>query len=153
MNSLHDMGGTMNFGPVRPEVDEPIFHADWERKALALTVLMGASGQWNIDQARAARESLPPLRYLSNSYYQIWLDALDRMMIDRGLVTEDELKTGTAVRPGVDGVRRLQAEAVVPALMRGSPSERPAQAPARFAVGDAVRTLQMHPATQAFSSF
>ena len=45
MNSLHDMGGTMNYGPVHPELDEPIFHADWERKALALTVLMGASGQ------------------------------------------------------------------------------------------------------------
>lgn len=147
MNSLHDMGGTMNYGPVHPELDEPIFHADWERKALALTVLMGASGQWNIDQARAARESLPPLRYLSNTYYQIWLDALDRMMLERGLVTADELACGMAAQPGASGVRTLQADAVVPALMRGSPSERAAQSPARFAVGDTVRTLQMHPAT------
>ncbi len=126
MNSLHDMGGTMNYGPVAPEANEPVFHADWERKALALTVLMGACGQWNIDQARAARESLPPLRYLSNTYYQIWLDALGRMMTERGLVSAAELDAGRAARPGAAGVRKLPADAVVPALMRGSPSHREA---------------------------
>ena len=147
MHSLHDMGGTMNYGPVAPEANEPVFHADWERKALALTVLMGACGQWNIDQARAARESLPPLRYLSNTYYQIWLDALGRMMTERGLVSAAELDAGRAARPGAAGVRKLPADAVVPALMRCSPARREAVSPARFAVGDPVRTALMHPAT------
>ena len=54
MNGPHDMGGMMNFGPVCPEVDEPLFHAPWERSALALTLAMGATGQWNIDASRSA---------------------------------------------------------------------------------------------------
>ncbi|MFM2240924.1 MAG: nitrile hydratase subunit beta, partial [Pseudomonadota bacterium] len=86
MNGVHDMGGLQGFGPVRPELNEPIFHAAWERQAMGLTVLMGGSGQWNIDQGRSTRESLPPPLYLSISYYQIWIEALERLMLARGLV-------------------------------------------------------------------
>ncbi len=34
MNGAHDMGGMDGFGPVERETDEPIFHAEWERRAL-----------------------------------------------------------------------------------------------------------------------
>ena len=81
MNSVHDMGGLQCFGPVQPEPHEPLFHAPWERQAMALTVAMGATGQWNIDQMRSARESLPPAQYLGMSYYQIWLKALQDMKV------------------------------------------------------------------------
>ena len=40
MNSVHDMGGLQAFGPVQLEVNEPIFHAAWERQAMGLTVLI-----------------------------------------------------------------------------------------------------------------
>jgi hypothetical protein len=70
----------------RSEADEPLFHADWERRALGLTLAMGASGQWNIDLSRAARESLPPATYLSSSYYEIWIRGLEKLMLQRGLV-------------------------------------------------------------------
>ena len=76
MNGVHDMGGMQGFGPVRPEAKEPLFHAPWERQALAMTVAMGACGQWNIDISRSARESLPPAQYLGSSYYAIWLAGL-----------------------------------------------------------------------------
>ena len=85
MNGVHDMGGAQGFGPVRPEPNEPLFHAHWEREAMALTVAMGASGQWNIDQMRSARESLPPAQYLGLSYYQIWLQALQDIAVGAGL--------------------------------------------------------------------
>jgi nitrile hydratase len=68
MNGAQDMGGMMGFGPVLPEKDEPVFHADWERRAFALTLAMGAPGGWNIDQGRAARESLNPAEYFAKSY-------------------------------------------------------------------------------------
>src|SRR5438046_882881 len=35
-NSIHDMGGMHGFGPVEPEADEPVFHADWEKRVLAM---------------------------------------------------------------------------------------------------------------------
>ncbi|RPH59831.1 MAG: nitrile hydratase subunit beta, partial [Burkholderiales bacterium] len=36
MNGPHDLGGMHGFGPVRPESGEPVFHAEWERRAFAL---------------------------------------------------------------------------------------------------------------------
>ena len=60
MNGVHDMGGQQGFGPVLLEKAAPLFHANWESRAMAITVAMGASGQWNIDLSRSARESLPP---------------------------------------------------------------------------------------------
>ena len=37
MNGAQDLGGVMGFGPIAPEKDEPLFHAPWEKRALALT--------------------------------------------------------------------------------------------------------------------
>lgn len=30
MNGVHDVGGMQDFGPIRPEANEPVFHASWE---------------------------------------------------------------------------------------------------------------------------
>ena len=145
MNGVHDMGGQQGFGPVCPEPHEPIFHASWEGPAMGLTVLMGGSGQWNIDQARSARESLPPAQYLGSSYYQIWLAALERMMLDRGLVTEDELRSGSAQQAPLP-LRVISAAQVDATLARGSPADRPARGDARFQLGQRVRARNIHPA-------
>jgi nitrile hydratase subunit beta len=146
MNGVHDMGGQQGFGPVVPETNEPLFHAAWERRALAVTVAMGASGQWNIDLSRACRESLPPAVYLSSSYYEIWIRALEVLMLERGLITADELTDGQPRTPPVALARVLTGTDVDAALQRGSPVDRPATVPARFQVGDRVRARNMHPA-------
>ncbi len=147
MNGVHDMGGLQCFGPVVVEPDEALFHHAWERRAFALTLAMGASGKWNIDQSRATRESLPPARYLGNSYYEIWLDGLVALMRRAGLITQREVETGRIDASPADSIPVLRAENVLPALMRGSPYQRPASAPARFKVGDAVTTRQVNPST------
>lgn len=145
MNGVHDMGGLQGFGPVRPEAHEPLFHAAWEARAMALTVAMGASGQWNIDLSRACRESLPPAVYLASSYYEIWIRALEVLMRERGLVRADELADGVMRTPPVPLARVLRAGDVDAALLRGSPADRPPRAPARFLVGERVRARNMHP--------
>lgn len=147
MNGVHDMGGMQGFGPVVPQPDEPLFHAAWERRALALTLAMGATGQWNIDLSRSARESLPPADYLGSSYYAIWLRALEQLMRERGLADADELRDGRLRTPGKPVARVLQADAVDAALARGTATSRPAPAPARFAPGQQVRARNMHPAS------
>src|SRR6185436_11199278 len=91
---VHDMGGMQDFGPVVPETDEPRFHHGWERRVFGLTIAMGATGAWNLDQSRAARESLPPAQYLASSYYEIWLAGMQALMLERGLVTAEELADG-----------------------------------------------------------
>ncbi len=62
MNGAQDMGGVHGFGPVEPEPNEPVFHAEWEKRAFALTLAMAMPGQWNIDMSRFARENREPGR-------------------------------------------------------------------------------------------
>lgn len=145
MNGPQDLGGSMGFGPVAPEKDEPLFHAEWEKRALALTLAMGATGQWNLDASRHARESLPPAQYLSSSYYEIWMAGLEKLMLEHGLVTREELATGrmsTAPKP-VAG--KLLADDVAAVLAAGRSTSRTVTAPARYAAGDRVRARNMHP--------
>jgi nitrile hydratase len=122
-----------------------LFHADWESRAMAMTVAMGASGQWNIDLSRSARESLPPDIYLSSSYYEIWVRALEKLMLERHMVTAAELDTGQMITPPVNVSKVLTRDSVDAALKAGSPTERPIDQPALFKVGQKVRALNMHP--------
>ncbi len=148
MNSVHDMGGMQGFGPVLPEPNEPLFHAPWEKRALGITLAMGACGLWTIDHSRSARESLPPAVYLGASYYEIWLRALEKLMLERGLVTPEELAIGKAQGPAAPLPRVLQAADVDTALGRGTSAERPANpqgAAPQFAPGDRVRAVNAHP--------
>ncbi|PHK92910.1 nitrile hydratase subunit beta [Pseudoroseomonas rhizosphaerae] len=145
MNGAQDLGGMMGFGPVRPEPEAVRFHAGWEKRALAVTLAAGALGQWNIDASRHARESLPPGEYLTSGYYEIWIKGLEKLLLERGLVTAEELRDGR-MREAGPALPPLRAEAVWPVLARGSPYDRPATAPPRFAAGDAVRTRNVNPA-------
>jgi nitrile hydratase subunit beta len=147
VNGAHDMGGAHGFGPVEPEPDEPVFHADWERRAFALTMAMGATGEWNLDQSRHARENRPPADYLTRTYYEVWLGGLETLLADRGLVTAEEAAAGRALEPGRPVARTLAAADVAPTLGRGGPTNREPPRPARFAAGDRVRARTMHPAT------
>jgi nitrile hydratase beta subunit len=147
MNGPHDMGGTQSVAALVPERDEPVFHAEWERRAFAVTVAMGATGTWNLDMARSARESLPPAQYLASSYYRIWFEALQKLLLAKGLVAADEIRDGKATQAPAANVRTLAADRVASAMAKGSPTQREAAAAARFEVGDSVRTRNMHPAT------
>jgi nitrile hydratase len=147
VNSVHDMGGAQNFGPVVPEPDEPVFHHEWERRALALNLAMGATRQWSIDQSRAARESLPPAQYLSSSYYRIWTLGLERLIVERGLATAEELADGRMRIAPAPKVGALAAQQVTAALAQGTPTLRAIPGSPHFAVGDAVHTREMNPPT------
>ena len=147
MEGAHDMGGVPWSGPVVPEPDEPMFHAEWERRAFAITLAMGMPGGWNIDMSRFARENRPPEDYLSKSYYQIWLAGLERLMLERGLITADEIEAAKPLHPTKPVARTLTPDGVAAMLHRGGPTEREAKGPALFAIGDRVRTKIIHPPT------
>src|SRR5690242_1806313 len=144
MDGAHDMGGAPWSGPVAPEPDEPVFHAEWERRAFALTLAMGMPGGWNIDMSRFAREDRSPEDYLSMSYYQIWLAGLERLMQERHLVEADEIAAGRSLHPAKPVKRTLSPDGVAAMLHRGGPTEREPTRPARFAAGDAIRAKTIH---------
>jgi nitrile hydratase subunit beta len=147
MEGGQDMGGVAWSGPVQPEPDEPVFHAEWERRAFALTLAMGMPGGWNIDMSRFAREDRPPAEYLRKSYYQIWLAGLERLMLERGLITSDEIDAAKVLHPVKPVAKTLTPADVAATLHRGGPTERKAVSPARFAAGDRVRAKTIHPPT------
>jgi nitrile hydratase len=145
MNGPQDLGGQMGFGPVAPEKDEPIFHAEWEKRALGVTLATGAFGAWNIDESRHARETLPPAEYYSSSYYQIWIKGLEKLLQTHGFVSAADLAAGKAVDGAAPPKRVLKAADVAATLARGGPCDRPVETPARFKAGDKVRTKNFNP--------
>jgi len=144
MNNVHDMGGLQNFGAIDTDPDAPLFHEPWERDVLVLTLAMGATGTWNLDESRFARESLPPQTYLSVGYYRIWLYALERLLLKHNLVTEQELQQGRSLEPAREVKRILHAEKVPTILAAGSPVERECGTAPIHAVGDRVRVKNRH---------
>ena len=147
MDGAHDMGGVPWSDPVQPEPNEPMFHAEWERRAFAITLAMGMPGGWNIDMSRFAREDRPAEEYLAKSYYQIWLAGLERLTLERGLIAPDEIEAGKPLHPTKPVAKTLTPDGVAAMLHRGGPTERKATSPALFAVGDHVRAKVMHPPT------
>ena len=147
MNGLHDMGGMDGFGKVEPEADEPVFHAPWEGRVMALMRAMGAAGAWNIDMFRATRESQSPSVYLNSSYYKSWALVVETLAAKRGYVGPDELAAGHALHPAKPLPRAVLRPDGVPAAVRRARYERPSTAPPLFEAGARVRTKNMHPAT------
>ena len=145
MNGVHDMGGMHGLGPIAPEPDEPLFHAPWEARALALTLAAGAWGRWNIDRSRHQREMIPGPVYLNLGYYEKWTTALIELMVQTELVTREELASGQPA-PGAPRLSpQLTADRVATMLAAGGPTERQTDRGPRFEVDDAVRARNLNP--------
>ena len=140
MSGPHDLGGRTGFGPVKPEPNEPAFHADWERRAMGLTLCAGALGAWTLDESRHARETLPADVYLGSSYYRIWTLGLETLLQRHGFVTANDLAAGHAVDPAPTPARILKAGNVAAAMARGGPCDRPLETQPRFKQDDRVHT-------------
>ena len=145
MNGVHDLGGVQGFGPVRPEPEseEPVFHEEWEGRVYAMVRLIGGLGLWNLDMVRRTRENLRPADYLAFSYYEIWFAALQKQLVESGLVSEEELRTGRAssVVSGPILERVMRAERVRAMPFMTTSYRRPGPAPAQFVPGDRVRPV------------
>lgn len=85
--SHHDMGG-LPAGPVeRTEHD----YADWERRVDAMVQLLRSQGRITVDEVRKNIEALPPQSYDALSYYEKWIASLTMTLLQRGIVTTQEL--------------------------------------------------------------
>ena len=143
MNSVHDMGGMHGLGPIAPESDETVFHAEWERRVHALVIASPTRG--NIDAGRHQRELIPGPEYLRMTYYERWFAGLCAMLAKGGAVTVDELSSGIADPAAAKATPRLAPDAVAPALSRQGSYRRDATTAPFFKAGDGVRALNLHP--------
>ena len=89
MRHVHDRGGWPNAEPVaRAEHD----YAVWEKRTDAmLRVLTGDKRLIRVDELRRAIESIPPKDYETMSYYERWITAIEALMIEKGLLTREEI--------------------------------------------------------------
>jgi nitrile hydratase len=143
VNGVHDMGGMHGLGPLAPEPDEPVFHAEWERRVHALVVASPTRG--NIDAGRHQRELIPGPEYLRMSYYEKWLTGLCEMLVGNGVVTAEELASGRADPAAPKATPRLKPEDVTPSLTHRGSYQRAVAAQPAFQVGDAVRAVNINP--------
>jgi hypothetical protein len=90
------MGGMDGFGPIDPQANEPVFKADWERRCFAMFLTSAAAVGFSVDEFRHGMESLPPLHYLNSSYYEHWLAGYEKVFVDRGVITKEELEARVA---------------------------------------------------------
>lgn len=147
MNGAHDMGGMHGFGKVVDEPEDVRFHGDWEKRAFALTLACGGLKQWTIDEGRYARERQDPAQYLGNTYYEQWLHGLELLLLEKGIVTEEELRAGKALEPKRADLNYVEADQVNRILQQGSPYTREVDAAPAFAIGDKVCVWTSSPAT------
>src|SRR5215475_8611724 len=98
MNGAHDVGGMHGFGPINPEPEaaEPVFHAAWEKRTFGVTLAVSALRRWSLDAARHANERQHPVDYLRHAYYENWLAGLEKLLVEKGLVSSEELATRKA---------------------------------------------------------
>jgi nitrile hydratase subunit beta len=150
VNGPHDIGGTHGLGRTVVEADEPVFHADWERTIFALMLSLAGQGRFNPDAFRFARESIPPERYLTARYFELWLFAVEWLLERDGALTAGELDRAVeTIRAGGHPTpARLDpelAERLHRQVRTGHSTAGAAPAPRRFAAGDRVRARNMHP--------
>jgi hypothetical protein len=87
----HDLGGLPAGKVERGEHD----YAEWERRVDALMVLLsgvkGGRRLMTVDELRKNIESIPPEDYDRLSYYERWVTSITQTMIQRGVITTEEL--------------------------------------------------------------
>jgi hypothetical protein len=88
---INDVGGLEGFGAVDTLDDPAPFHADWEGHVFALNAALVGRGVYSLDEFRDAVERIPPAQYLAASYYQRWLIAIRTLLLEKGVVTSEEL--------------------------------------------------------------
>ena len=92
MDGIHDLGGRQGFGPVRHSPQAQAFHAPWEKRVNAMYSLAVRLGVFNMDEYRHAIERMEPRHYMSASYYERSLTGLATLLIEKGLVSREELE-------------------------------------------------------------
>ncbi len=148
MDGIHDLGGVQGFGEIPHKVDtdgyKPVFHDAWEHLAYTL-LFVGADPlrAFSVDELRHAIERMEPRHYLSSPYYDRILIGTATLMVEKGVVTKEELEQlaggpfplarptgeGRATRPAREpfqvgdrvrvGAQRIAGHIRMPAYCRG----------------------------------
>ena len=146
MNGVHDLGGMDNLGPLEVEQNEPVFHENWERRIFGMLMSMMAAGYFKTDEIRRETELMPPADYLSAKYYEKWLFSVTNILMEKNVLTREEIEAGKSLRssgglvlnpPPLDMMKYAMSNPV--------PVNLDIDLPKKFNVGDAVIARNINP--------
>ena len=88
--AVHDIGG-LPAGPIEIAEHERTF---FEQRIDAMMRLLAhpTHGYYTVDAMRRAIESLPRDDYFGLGYYERWLQAMRKLVVEKGLVSEAEIE-------------------------------------------------------------
>ncbi len=136
---VHDLGGRSGFGPI-PVDDDVLFHADWERRAFAVTQFAQRAAGFNTDAFRHGIEREDPEVYLSAPYFEKWIRNAERMLVEGGVLAPDEVAAKMTGGAGTGEARRT-TDATAPV---GRGALRSVDDSPQFTVGEQVRVRPDH---------
>ena len=130
MDGMHDLGGKQGFGPVRYTQNARAFHAPWEVRVNSLYAFAVRLDIFNMDEYRHAIERMEPRHYLTASYYERSLTSLATLLVEKGVVTHEELEA--------------RARGRFPLAAPSAPGRTNVAAREQFQAGDRVRVRTDH---------
>ena len=147
MNGAHDVGGMQDLGPIPYEKDPPVFHSRWESRVQAMQYALFSWHKWNLATTRWMQEKIiPPSDYFRMSYYERWYTGIVQLLLDSKLITRAEAESGKPDQGSARLTPPLTADQVVAFFAKPvSVPHGTGGKPARFAVGQRVRTRNMNP--------
>ncbi len=148
MDGIHDLGGMHGFGPVPIAQENYVFKADWQRRAFALAEALAGAVPYGADQHRQEIERMPAADYLRLDYFEKWLVASEALLMQAGLVSAEELRTGRKLFDvDLTRHRKVGAEELAAAVKAGAHLKFPDDTrKSRFALGAKVRVTMDSPA-------
>jgi len=90
MERVHDVGGQRTAGPIDRSEHELFW---WEKKIDAVMRVLASPEKriMHVDELRRAMECITAEDYERLSYYERWLVAMEALMVEKGLMTREEI--------------------------------------------------------------
>lgn len=152
MDGVHDLGGRNGMGPIEQEEDEPYFREEWEKKVFGMLPLTMGQEMYNLDEFRHAIERMEAAHYLSSSYYEHWLSAIETLLVEKEIISEEELQERLEEVENAENPEEViperedqeLTETMLELIESGASTMRENGEP-KFEEGDKVRVKNIHP--------
>jgi nitrile hydratase subunit beta len=89
--AIHDLGGASRYRCTPVERDEAP-PDDFGKRVDALRQILAQKKMMTVDELRRGIESIPEAEYFSLTYYERWLTSITALMIEKGVVTAEEVR-------------------------------------------------------------
>ena len=108
-----------------------MFHAPWEGRVLGISRACSAQQLFNIDEPARHRTDAA-VDYLASSYYERWLDRTVRLLVEKGVITREELERRMGqLTSGPDPAPPRSDSKLLARMLRATKDGRPTASPGR----------------------